>query len=152
VWAINQSSQGEKKMDFTRSVHQGQIEIGIIQHNGTECLALGATVVRRDITAYLKFKKNHFWLTSWSGGTKLDCRSEVVERYWHGGMAMMFRLPKGRYIVGYVIDGEGSLFRGELIDGCSEDEARRHCQMVATNWMELDAEDEAAFEAELAEV
>ena len=106
---------------------------------------------RKDVTAYLKFNRNHFWLTSWSGGTKLDCRSEVVERYWHGGMALMFRLPKGRYIVGYVIDGDGdgSLFRGELIDNCTEDEARRHCVMVANNWAELDAEEE---EAELAEV
>ena len=43
----------------------------------------------------------------------------------------------------------GSLFRGELIDGCDEDEARRHAVMVANNWAEVDAEDE---EAELAEV
>jgi hypothetical protein len=145
-------SQGEKKMSSTRSVRQGQIEVGIIEHEGREYVALGATVVRRDLTSYVKYKRNHFWLTSWSGGTKLDCRSEVVERYWHGGMAMMFRLPRGRYIVGYVIDGDGSLFRGELIDGCSEDEARHHCKMVADNWMEVDAEDEEAFEAELAEV
>jgi hypothetical protein len=136
----------ENKMDSTRSVRQGQIEVGIIQHDGHEFAALGATVVRKDITAYLKFKRNHFWLTTWAGGTMLDCRSEVVERYWHGGMAMMFRLPRGHYIVGYVIDGDGDglLFRGELIDGCSEDEARRHCKMVAENWMEVDAEDEEA--------
>jgi hypothetical protein len=136
----------ENKMDSTRSVRQGQIEVGIIQHDGHEFAALGATVVRKDITAYLKFKRNHFWLTTWAGGTMLDCRSEVVERYWHGGMAMMFRLSRGRYIVGYVIDGDGDglLFRGELIDGCSEDEARRHCKMVAENWMEVDAEDEEA--------
>ena len=43
--------------------------------------------------------------------------------------------------------GNGMLFRGELIDKCSEDDARRHCLMVAENWMDLDAEDE---EAELA--
>ena len=41
------------------------------------------------------------------------------------------------------------LFRGELIDNCDEDEARRHCLMVANNWMEVDPKDE---EAELAEV
>jgi hypothetical protein len=139
-------------MDSVRVVRCGQVEIGIVEHNGHEFAALGATVVRRDITAYLKFKKNHYWLTTWAGGTMLDCRSEVIERYWHGGMAMMFRLPKGRFIVGYVIDGEGSLFRGELIDNCTEDEARHHCRMVSENWMELDAEDEEAFEAELAEV
>jgi hypothetical protein len=40
--------------------------------------------------------------------------------------------------------GDGMLFRGELIDGCTEDDARRHCTMVANNWIELDAEDEQA--------
>ena len=139
-------------MASTRSFQQNQIEVGIIEHDGHEYSALGATVVRRDISGYVKFKCGHYWLTRWSGGTMLDCRSEVVERYWNGGLALMFRLPKGRFIVGGVIDGEGSLFRGELIDGCDADEARRHAVMVANNWAELDAEDEAAFQAELAEV
>ena len=138
-------------MASTRSIRQGQIEIGILEHEGHEFVALGATVVRRDLTGYVKYKRNHFWLTTWAGGTMLDCRSEVVERFWNGGSALMFRLPKGRFIVGDVIDGDGdgSLFRGELIDNCDDDEARHHCMMVANNWMELDAEDE---EAELAEV
>jgi len=131
-------------MASTRSVRQGQIEIGILEHEGHEFAALGATVVRRDITAYIKAKRGHHWLTSWAGGTKLDCRSEVVERYWNGGLALLFRLPKGRFIVGYSLGDDGMLFRGELIDGCDEDEARRHCQMVANNWMELDAEEEQA--------
>jgi hypothetical protein len=34
-------------MDSTRSVRHGQIEVGIIEHNGFEYAALGATVVRR---------------------------------------------------------------------------------------------------------
>lgn len=131
-------------MDSTRVVRCGQSEIGIIEHNGVEYAALGATVVRKDVSGHIKFKRNHFWLATWAGGTMLDCRSEVIERYWNGGLALMFRLPRGRFIVGYVIDGEGSLFRGELIDHCDEDEARRHCKMVAVNWMELDAEDEEA--------
>ena len=136
-------------MASTRSIRQGQIEIGIIEHNGHEFAALGATVVRRDITSYLKFKSGHYWLTTWAGGTTLDCRSEVVERSWNGGLALLFRLPKGRYIVGYALGDDGMLFRGELIDNCTEDEARHHCMMVAENWMELDQMDE---EAELAEV
>ena len=136
-------------MASTRSVRQGQVEIGIIEHNGHEYAAFGATVVRRDLTGYLKFKRGHFWLTTWAGGTMLDCRSEVVERFWHGGLALVFRLPKNRFIVGYALGDDGMLFRGELIDGCDEDEARRHGLMVANNWVELDAEDE---EAELAEV
>jgi hypothetical protein len=137
-------------MASTRSVWQGQIEIGIIEHEGHEFAAYGATVVRRNINANLKYKCGHYWLTTWSGTTMLDCRSDVVERFWNGGLALLFRLPKRRFIVGYVIDGNGSLFRGELIEGCSEDEARRHCKMVAVNWMELDQIDEE--ETELAEV
>ena len=136
-------------MASTRSIRQGQIEIGIIEHEGHEFAAFGATVVRRDLTGYLKFKKGHFWLTTWAGGTMLDCRSEVVERFWCGGLALVFRLPKNRFIVGYALGEDGMLFRGELIDGCTEDEARHHCVMVSENWLELDAEEE---EAELAEV
>ena len=136
-------------MSSTRSIRQGQIEVGIIEHNSFEYAALGATVVRRDVTAYLKYKRGHYWLTSWAGGTKLDCRSEVVERFWDGSLALMFRLPRGRFIVGYALGDDGMLFRGELIDGCDEDDARHHCVMVSKNWAELDAEDE---EAELAEV
>ena len=131
-------------MASTRSIRQGQIEIGIIEHNGHEFAALGATVVRRDITGYVKVKRGHFWLTRWDSGTMLDCRSEVVERFWNGGLAFMFRLPKGRFIVGYALGDDGMLFRGELIDHCDEDEARRHCMMVVNNWMELDAEEEEA--------
>ena len=117
--------------------------------NGREYAALGATVVRRDISGYVKFKCGHYWLTRWSGGTMLDCRSEVVEQVLEWGLGPDVSTAQGRFIVGYVIDGDGSLFRGELIDHCDEDEARRHCVMVANNWAEVDAEDE---EAELAEV
>ena len=131
-------------MASTRSIRQGQIEIGIIEHNGHEYAALGATVVRRDITGYVKFKRGHFWLTTWAGGTMLDCRSEVVETVLERRLALMFRLPKGRFIVGYALGDDGMLFRGELIDHCDEDEARHHCVMVAKNWMELDAEEEEA--------
>jgi hypothetical protein len=133
----------------TRSFQQNQIEVGILEHNGTEYAAYGATVFRREVTAYLKFKKNHYWLSSWSGETKLASRSEIVERFWDGSLALMFRLPRGRFIVGYALGDDGMLFRGELIDNCDEDEARRHCQMVADNWAEVDQMDE---EAELAEV
>jgi len=131
-------------MTSTRSVRQGQIEIGIIEHEGREYIALGATVVRKGVSGYIKFKRGHYWLTRWSGGTMLDSRSEVVERFWNGGLALMFRLPRGRYIVGYALGDDGMLFRGELIDHCDEDEVRRHCVMVANNWAELDAEEEEA--------
>lgn len=79
----------------------------------------------------------------------LDCRSEVVERFWNGGLALMFRLPRRRFIVGYALGDDGMLFRGELLDGCSEQEAKQHAIMTSDNWAELDAEDE---DAELTEV
>ena len=139
-------------MDSTRSFRIGQCEIGVIEHNGHEFAAYGATVHGREITAYLKFKKNHFWLSTWAGGTMLNCRSEVVERFWNGCLALMFRLPRGRFIVGYALGDDGMLFRGELIDNCTDDDARRHALRLSENWAELDAEDEAAYEAELAEV
>jgi len=87
-------------MASTRCIRQGQIETGIIEHDGHEFAAYGATVVRRDLTGYLKFKRGHFWLTTWAGGTMLDCRSQVVERFRNGGLALMFRMPRGRFIVG----------------------------------------------------
>ena len=61
----------------------------------------------------------------------------------------MFRLPKGRFIVGYALGDDGMLFRGELIDGCSEDQARQHCRWLPTigwNWTKMEEE------AELVEV
>ena len=61
----------------------------------------------------------------------------------------MFRLPKGRFIVGYALGDDGMLFRGELIDGCDEDDARHHAIMLSQNWAEADQMDEE--EAELAE-
>jgi hypothetical protein len=131
-------------MASTRSVRHGQIEIGIIEHEGREFAAHGATICGRQITGYVRFKCGNYWLTTWGGGTTLDCRNEVVERFWNGGLALMFRLPRGRFVVGYALGDDGKLFRGELIDGCSGDDARRHCRMVAENWAELDAEDEEA--------
>lgn len=130
-------------MSSTRSVRHGQVEIGIVEHNGNGFAAYGATVCGREITAYVKYKRGHFWLTTWSGTTMLNCRSEVVERFWNGGLALIFRLPKGRYIVGYALGDDGMLFRGELIDNCTEDDARRHAIMLSQNWAELDAEEEA---------
>jgi hypothetical protein len=139
-------------MDSTRSFRNGQIEVGVIQHDGHEFTALGASVIGRSVTAYLKYKCGHYWLTTWSGGTMLNCRSEIVDRYWNSGLSLMFRLPRGRFIVGYALGDDGMLFRGELVDRCTDDEARRHARKLSDDFAELDAEDEAAFEAELAEV
>ena len=41
-------------MTSTRSIRQRQIEIGILEHEGHEYAAYGATICGRQITGYLK--------------------------------------------------------------------------------------------------
>lgn len=138
-------------MKSTRCERQGQIEIGIIEHDGREFTALGASVVGRHITGYTKSDRYGITLTTWCGKTMLDCRCKVVERYWAGSLAVMFRLTHGRFIVGYALDENGMLFRGELIDNCDVEEARRKARRIAIKFADLDAEDEDAYQAEFAE-
>ena len=138
-------------MTTTRCERYGQIEIGIIEHEGREFAALGASVVGRNVTGYTKSDRYGITLRTWFGKTMLDCRCEVVERYWSGSLSLLFRLTKGRFIVGYALDDDGMLFRGELIDDCNEGDARREGRRIANYFADLDAEDEEAFQAELAE-
>ncbi len=138
-------------MTSTRYERHGQVEYGIIEHEGREFAALGASVVGRNITGYTKGDRYGITLTTWCGKTMLDCRCEIVERYWSGSMALMFRLPHGRFIIGYALGECGMLFRGELIDNCSDDDARRQAAYLAKYFGDVDAEDEEAFQAELAE-
>ncbi len=77
----------------------------------------------------------------------IDCRSEVIQRFWSDAMALMFRLTKGRFIVGYSL-GDGMLFRGELLTDSDESDARRQALIIADYFAELDAEDEEAFTAD----
>jgi len=111
-------------MDSTRSIRQGQIEVGIIEHEGHQFSAYGSMTCGRQVNGYLKYKCGRYWLTRWSGEAMLY-RGEIVERFWNGAFALMFRLPKKRFLVGYGL-GDGALFRGELIDGCDEDENPLH--------------------------
>ena len=135
----------------TRCVRQGQIEVGIIEHEGHEFSALGATVVGRHVTGYTKLVDGEIHLTSWCGKTMLACRSEVVERFWSGSLALMFRLPRGRFICGYALGDDGMLFRGELLSDCGEDDSRPVARRLSDRFSELDAEDEEVFAAEQAE-
>ena len=80
----------------TYCVRQGQIEVGIIEQQGHEFSALGATVQGRSVTGYTKLVVGGIDLTTWCGKTMLGTRSEVVERFWSGTLALMFRLPRGR--------------------------------------------------------
>lgn len=138
-------------MTTTRCERKGQIEIGLIEHEGRHFAALGASVVGRNLAGYTESGRYGITLKTWCGKTTLDCRCEIVERYWSGSLALMFRLTKGRFIVGYALDESGMLFRGELIDNCDEDDARREAKQIASYFADLDAEDEEAFQAELAE-
>lgn len=126
----------------TSCVRQGQNEVGIIEHEGREFSALGATVQGRSITGYTKLVDGDIHLTSWCDKTTLAGRCVIVERFWSGSLALMFRLPRGRFIVGYALGDEGMLFRGELLSDFDEDEARRHALMLADCFAQLDAEDE----------
>lgn len=127
----------------TRCERQGQIEIGIIEHEGHEFVAFGATVAGRSFTGYTHRTPRGIELRTWCGGTMLSCRSEVVERYWTDTVALVFALTSGRFIVGYGLADHGMLFRGELATDCSPEEARREARRIAEEFADLDAEDEA---------
>ena len=129
-------------MASTRSIRQGQVEVGVIEHCGNEFAAFGATICGRQITGYVKKDRGNYLLTRWNGEVMLSCRCEVVKEFWSGALALMFRLPRGKFIVGYALS-EG-LFRGELIDNCTDEEARSYCWMIADNFAEMDLEDEQA--------
>ncbi len=131
----------------TRCERRGQAEIGIIEHEGREYAALGATVDGRHLTAYTKVRAGRLTLTTWCGKTMLACRSEDAAAYADGSLAVVFSLAKGRFIVGYALAEDGMLFRGELLTGCSVEEARRAAVRIADHFSELDAEndEEAAW-------
>jgi predicted RNA-binding Zn-ribbon protein involved in translation (DUF1610 family) len=131
----------------TRCERQGQVEIGIIEHEGREFAALGATVVGRSVTGYTRLVHGEIQLSTWCGQTMLAARSEVVERYWSGSLSLMFRLPRGRFICGYALADNGMLFRGELVTG-DEDDARSTARQLSDRFAEIDAEDDEAFIAE----
>jgi len=132
----------------TSCIRHGQVEVGIVEHEGHEFSALGATLQGRSITGYTKLVGSDIHLTTWCGKTTLVCRSEVVERFWTGTLAHMFRLPRGRFIVGYALGDDGMLFRGELLTNCDEDEARRYALMLSDCFAALDAEDDESFDTD----
>ena len=124
---------------------QGQVEIGVIEHEGRTFAALGSSVQGRYITGYTGLKTGDIFLTTWCGKTMLACRSEVVEEYLDGALVMLFRLTNSRFIVGFALGERGMLFRGELITDCTDDEARRTARQIAKHFSELDAQDEDEF-------
>ena len=104
--------------------------------------ALGAGVQGRHVTGYTGLQRRDIFLTTWCGKTMLACRSEVIEEYHDGALVLLFRLTKGRFVVGYALGERGMLFRGELLTGCTDDEARRTARQIAAHFADLDAFDE----------
>lgn len=123
-------------------VREGQVEVGVIEHQGRTFAAMGATVSGRAITGYTRLDGNYISLTTWCGKTLIAGRCAVVERYWSGSLALVFRLSKGKFIVGYALGDEGMLFRGELLTDSDELEACRMSRMLSDCFAELDADDE----------
>jgi len=126
---------------------QGQVEVGVIEHEGHTCAALGASVRGLQITGYTGLQTGDIFLTTWCGKTTLACRSEVVEEYRDGALALLFRLTEGRFVVGYALGEKGMLFRGEILTDFTDEDARREARRIADHFAVLDAEDEAAFDA-----
>lgn len=127
----------------TFCVRQGQTEVGVVEHEGREFCAFGSSVVGRHVTGYTRSNGRHITLTTWCGQTMLDCRCEVVERFWSGTLALMFRLTNNRFVIGYALDENGMLFRGELLVETDEDDARRSALHISNYFADLDDEEEA---------
>lgn len=120
----------------------GQVEVGVIEYEGRTFAALGASVQGRHVTGYTGLQRRDIFLSTWCGKTMLACRSEVIEEYHDGAHVLMFRLTKGRFIVGYALGERGMLFRGELLSDCTDEEARRTARQIAEHFAELDSFDE----------
>lgn len=125
----------------TSSVRQGQVEVGIVSHQGQEFVAMGASVVGRRITAYTRLRQGEIILTSWTGKTIVGGRSKIVERFADGSLAIIFRLGHERFLVGYALGQDGMLFRGELIED-TQVEARWTARIISDQFAESDAEDD----------
>jgi hypothetical protein len=132
----------------TRCERRGQAEIGIVEHEGREFAAFGASVFGRHVTAYTKLLSGELALSRWCGSTMLACRSEVVQQYRDGSLALMFKLTRGNFVVGYALGDEGMLFRGKLLVNAADEQARRTARQLADHFAELDAEDERQWQEE----
>jgi hypothetical protein len=127
----------------THCERRGQLEIGVVTHNGHVFAAFGSSVNGHNVTAYTRNRKGCLSLTRWDGRTMLACRSETVRQFHDGSIAVIFRLTNDRFIVGYTLGANGMLFRGELLTDCDSDRARHEAFTLADYWSGIDTEDEA---------
>lgn len=130
-----------------RDAQNGQIEIGVIEHDGREFRAIGASVQGREVTGYTKCQRGNVSLQTWCGKTMIGSRSTIVRDYRQldsglDPVAIVFPLTRGRFIVGYALDVQGALFRGQLIEHVSAECAAREAEGIAEYWLQRDAEDD----------
>ena len=85
----------------TRCERRGQLEIGVVTHEGRVFAAFGSSVNRHKVPGYTRLRNASVHLTRWCGSTTLACRSEYVHKFHDGSIALMFRLAQGRFVVGY---------------------------------------------------
>jgi hypothetical protein len=126
----------------TRCKRRGQLEIGIVTHDGHVFAAFGSSV-NGHVTGYSHQRDRSISLTRWDGSTMLGCRSQVVREYHDGSIAFVLPLTNSRFIVGYALGENGMLFRGELLIDCDDKRAQHEAVALAEYWSEIDAEDEA---------
>jgi hypothetical protein len=128
-----------------RCVHAGQVEAGVIAHHGREFWALGSSVCGRHITGYTSRQG----LTSSCGKTMLVCRQETIADYysdaWGDSYAIVYRLTRGRFIVGCALGLKRMVFRGELVTDCDFAEACYQAKANPERCIEMDAEDEERY-------
>jgi len=128
----------------TRCERRGQVEVGIVTHDGHVFAAFGSSVSGHNVTGYTRLRNGSITLTRWDGSTMLDCRSKVIREFSDGSIAIVFRLTNGRFIVGYTLGDDGMLFRGELLTGCDGDRASHEAVALSQYWSQIDEEDQAS--------
>jgi hypothetical protein len=77
---INETFDGVQKLE-TRCERRGQLEIGIVTHNGSVFASFGASVSGHNVTGYTRHRNGYISLTRWCGSTMLACRSEIVRSF-----------------------------------------------------------------------
>ena len=125
-----------------RCERRGQVEIGVIDHEGHTYAAFGSSVNGHNVTGYTRNRHGWISLTRWDGSTMLSCRTEVVREFSTAPSPYVPTHNK-RFIVGYALGNDGMLFRGELLTDCDEDRAKHEALSLADYWSGIDAEDEA---------
>ena len=76
----------------TRCERRGQLEVGIVTHDGHVFAAFGSSTNGHTVTGYTRLRNGQIALTRWDGSTMLACRSQVVREHRNGSIALVFCL------------------------------------------------------------